>query len=204
MINFKDELNNIFMKQNIASKYFLDKLNILDEADRNSPQYQDPLYFPFYYYLSKFISPKSICQIGADLGLSLCCFLQGASSANKILGFQFDDDKFYSSRFFTSNIRKINKKIIIDFYLGNIYDKEFQDAFNFRWDLIFINQKLRGEMTREIFDFIWMNLNDDGYLVVDHLNDNESIKNHFINFSKIQNREFVEFNTRYGIGIIKK
>ena len=204
MIEFKDDLNIDFNKKNIASKYFLDKLNLVEENDRSSPQYQDPLNFPFYYYLSKYINPDSICQIGVDLALPLCCFLQGSKSVKKILGFQFEDENFYSFRIASSNIKKINKKINFDFYLGKLIDIDFQEKFNYKWDVIFINQKLKGELIKETFEFVWPNLKSDGFMIVDFINDNKLIKNHFLNFSKIQNREYVEFNTRYGVGIIKK
>jgi hypothetical protein len=204
MIEFKEKLDADLNKQNIASRHLLDKFNLIEENDRNSPQYQDPLYFPFYYYLAKRISPESVCQIGVDLGFTLCCFLQGSTSVKKILGFQFDNDNFYSFRIANSNIKKINKKINVDFYLGQLLDPEFQNKFNYKWDLIFINQKLKGELIKETFEFVWSNLKSEGYMIVDFINYDKSIKNHLLNFSKVQNRDTVEFSTRYGIGIIKK
>ena len=200
---FKKELNEKVNRQYVSSRILLDRLRLIDEDSRKSGQYQDPLYLPFYFHLNKFINPKSIAQIGLNLGLETCCFLQGNSSVERVFGFQKNNDNFYSERLALSNIRSVNKKIKIDYYCGKIYDNEFVQKIS-SCDLIIINEKSNFDEIKNVIDISWQNLNLDGYLLVDYLYYDKKIEKIFLDFCKVQKRPNNVFNTRYGIGIICK
>jgi predicted O-methyltransferase YrrM len=207
-MNLKDLKSDIEKKmrlQTISSNILLSKCRLIDEISRKSGQYQDPSYLPLYYHLSKFIHPKSIMQIGLYLGLPLCCFLQGAKDVERILCFQHKEEKFYSGNLAFSNIRDILKKIKPMYHYGSIFDNEFQKYASLGWDLLFINQEnTDNDEMNNILDICWNNANLDSFIVVDRVKSDDSIKKSFENFCKINNREPIIINTRYGTGIIQK
>jgi hypothetical protein len=200
---FKKELNEKVNRQYVSSRILLDKLCLVDEDSRKSGQYQDPLYLPFYFHLNKFIKPKNIAQIGLNLGLETCCFLQGNDSVERVFGFQKNNDAFYSERLALSNIKSISKKIKIDYYYGQIYDDEFIKKISSCY-LIMINEKTNFDEIKNVIDISWQNLNLDGHLLMDYLHYDKKIEKIFLDFCKVQNRPSNIFNTRYGIGIICK
>ena len=55
---------------------------LLDESSRNSGEYQDFNYLPFYYHLGKQLTPKVVYQIGAKLGLVGACFLRSCKTVS--------------------------------------------------------------------------------------------------------------------------
>lgn len=193
------------LKNQLPSKYLLDKLRVFDEVSRKSSQYQDPNYFPFYYHLSKFVSPKSLLQIGLDLGLHSCCFLKGNTSVENFLGFQKKSNIFYSSKLAFHNLKDVSKKIQIDYYYGDILDDDFQFKLNkINWDLVFVNEKIENEEIRKILDVVWNNMSLDGCLVIDYITYSKNIKDLFVSFCKANNRDYVILPTRYGTGITIK
>lgn len=203
MINFSKDLDKKIKSQIISSKVLLDKLRLVDELSRKSGPYQDPMYLPFYFHLSKFITPKSILQIGFNLGLEICCFLQGCKSVEHFFAFQKDEGKFYSERIAFSNIKDISKKIKTDFYYGSILDDKFLSKLN-NFDLILITEKNDFDKIMDALNICWNKLNFNGYLVVDYLDYNKKIRKIFLDFCKINNRQGETFKTRYGVGILRK
>lgn len=202
-LSFEPELSRKIKNQLISSKILLDKLRLVDEDSRKSSQYQDPTYLPFYFHLAKFINPRSILQIGLNLGLEICCFLQGNKDVDSFFGFQNSDDDFYSERLALSNIKDITKKINLDYYYGKTHDSKFlQKTKNF--DLIIITEKTKFDEIRESIEICWDKLNIDGYLVMDYLNYDKKINGIFSDFCKSKNRDQSIFKTRYGIGIVRK
>lgn len=202
-VPFEAELNKKLSIQLVSSRILLDKLRLFDENSRKTSQYQDPSYLPFYFYLSKFINPNSILQIGINLGLEICCFLQGNKKVNKYFGFQNSSEEYYSERLALSNIKDISKKIEIQYYYGKIYDKKFLEK-NDKFDLVFINEKSNFDQIKDCFSVCWDKLNLNGFLVVDYLNYDKKINKNFIDFCKSKNRKESLFKTRYGVGIIQR
>ncbi len=202
-VSFQSELSNKIRNQLISSRVLLDKLRLFDENSRKSSQYQDPNYLPFYFYLSKCVSANSILQIGLNLGLEICCFLQGNKNVSSFFGFQTQTEQFYSERLAFSNIKDINKKINLDYYYGRIYDEEFNKKAN-NFDLILISENSNFDKIKDCFLICWEKLNSNGFLVVDYLNyDKKNYKN-FIDFCKSVNRKESVFKTRYGVGIVQR
>lgn len=203
LTQFSTELDKKLKSQIISSRILLDKLRLMDDSSRKSGQYQDPMYLPFYFHLSKFSTPKSILQIGLNLGLEICCYLQGNKNVDDFFAFQNSNGDFFSERLAFSNIRDISKKIKINYYYGKIFDKKFLDSLS-KVDLAIINEKSNFDQIKDSLSVCWDYLNLDGLLVLDYLNYDKKIKKMFLDFCKVQNREGVIFDTRYGTGIIQR
>lgn len=202
MKDFKKLLEDDLNKQYVSPKILLSKLRLIEEESRKSPQYQDHFYLPFYYHLGKYIEPKKILQIGLNLGLEICCFLQSNNSTEDFYGFQNKDNNFYSERIAISNI-KSTKKIKINYYYGQIYDQKFLDDLN-NFDMVIINEKSNFDQINDTLDICWKYLNLDGVLVFDNVNYDKKINKIFFDFCKSQNREGQTYKTRYGTGIVQK
>lgn len=203
-MKFSSDLKSKLKNQFISSRVLLDKLRLVDEQSRKSSQYQDPTYLPFYFYLSKFISPKRVLQVGFNLGLEICCFLQGNKDVEYFLGFQDrKEDVYYSERLALSNIKTINNKLATNFYYGKIYDESFINNIQ-NFDLVLINEKSNFDQIKDSLTIFWDKLNLDGYLVLDYLNYNKKINKIFIDFCKSKNKEGSIFRTRYGVGMLQK
>lgn len=207
MIKLNDLENLLIekLKNQLPSRSLLDRLRVFDELSRKSSQYQDPNYFPFYYYLSKFISPKSLLQIGLNLGLHSCCFLKGNNSVENFLGFQNKSNIFYNNKLALHNLKDVSKKINIDYYYGDILDDQFHIKLNkINWDLVFINEQIENEEIRKILDVVWNSMSLDGCLVIDYVTYSKNIKELFVGFCKSNNRDYILLPTRYGTGIVMK
>ena len=53
-------------------------------------------------------------------------------------------------------------------------------------------------------DYIYMNLNKNSYFVMDYINKSEKNKEIFFNIANGYKKEYKVFDTRNGIGVIKK
>lgn len=199
------EINSKLRTQLVTPRVLLDKLRLIDDDSRRSSQYQDPNYLPFYYYLSKFIQPKSVFHLGLNLGLPLCCFLSGCSSAERVFCFQRKSKQFYSPRLALSNIRDVKgRKFPLDYHFGEMVDREMEEKMRPGFDLVMITEKTNGDQTSEALDVCWDRLHLDGFLVLDHAGSNLDIGRIFHSFCKSKNRPFVSFSTRYGTCLVQK
>lgn len=198
-------LNEKIRTQHITSRVLLDRLRLIDEQSRHSSQYQDPNYLPFYYHLSKFIHPKKILNVGLDLGLPLCCFLQGSLSAESVTCFQSLTDRFYSPRLAVSNIRDVKgRKFPIEFYHGSMLDQKMQQILSGGFDFILITENCDPDKMKDILEVCWQKISLDGYLVLDRTDSNKSFGDIFRDMCKSNNRDCQSINTRYGSFIVQK
>lgn len=199
------QLNTKLKNQPISSKVLLDRLRLLDENSRRTSQYQDSTYLPFYYYLSCLVSPKSIFNVGLNLGLPICCFLTGNKKIERILGFQKKDDHFYSPRIAFSNIKDVKPSgLKLDYYFGSILDKELEIKLSLGFDFVIISSKIEADEFNNVLNISWDHLSLDGFLVTDYINSDSKTGNVFKNFCKSKNLDYLIFNTRYGNGIVRK
>jgi len=197
----EDKLKN----QLITSRVLLDRLRLIDESSRKSSPYQDPKYLPFYYYLAKAMEASSVLHIGFDLGLPLCCFLQGSASTGRTLGFQRRDKAFYSPRLALSNIKDIKgRKFESECYHGGVLDPEFHARLSRGFDLIMITERLNSDQLSETLDVCWNYISMDGFLVLDHAKADKFMGEVLSSFCKAKNRPLVFFDTRYGAGLTQK
>ena len=182
----------------------LDKLRMMDDDSRKSPQYQDPNYLPFYYHLSKHLKPKTILQVGFNLGLPLCCFLQGCSSVTMAVGFQFESVDFYSRRLGVSNIKDIKgRSFPFAFHLGRITDEPFVRMISQGIDLVIVAEKVGLDLS-DVLEVCWQNLNLDGFIVLDKASPESAEGVLFSDFCRSKNRDFIFFGTRYGTALAMK
>ena len=170
---------------------------MLDDASRRTGQYQDPRYLPFYYYLSKRVSPKSLLHVGLDLGLPSCCFLMGCESVERLVAFQMDKNAFYSPRIALSNIRDVRRRLSVEYHHGRMIDREMESKMSGGFDMVLITSKMNDDELNETLDVCWNHLNLDGIMVADHAGTPKA-GGLFSAFCKAKNRPVVKFDTRYG------
>lgn len=199
--DIKFKIEESIKKGLVSSRILLDRLRVIEESSRKSGAYQDPSYFPFYYHLGKFVSPKSITNIGFRLALHTCCFLKSCKSVVQINAFERRQNEFYSPKLALANIKDINKKIKVNFHYGKIIDFVYMKN---KVDMVLFNEQINQDKMQESFELMWELVNFDGLYVVDYIDSNENVKNAFESFCKIINREPVYIKTRYGIGIVQK
>jgi predicted O-methyltransferase YrrM len=196
----KDKLK----RQAMSSRVLLDRLRLVDEHSRSTSQYQDPNYLPFYYYLSRFVSPRSMLHVGLDLALPSCCFLSGCSSVERLLCFQRREKTFYSPRIAMSNLRDAKPSLSVDYYYGGINDLEMEHKMREGFDMAVITSKMNNDDMSDCLEICWRSLRLDGILVVDHTRSVRQIGELFEAFCKVQNRPCIFFDTRYGTGATQK
>ena len=173
----KVEIEKDIQKGLVGSKILLSGSVCPDINSTNSFEFQDKRYLPFYYHLGKHIKPEKVLQVNPKLGLVASCFLKSCNSVNKwdVLG-DFD-------RFIYSNL---SKKVELSFL------KETKDLY----DLCLIT----GDFSREQLSLVWPLIKSEGFLVVDYIKDNDV----FQEFVGTQSRDLSYFDTRYGVGLVKK
>lgn len=191
--------------QHISPRVLLDRLRTMDDQSRRSGQYQDPNHLPFYYYLSKFMSPKDILNVGLDLALPVCCFLRGSESVSSLACMQRKTGNFYSPRLALSNIRDTKgRKFPVSFHHGSILDPEMQEMMSGGFDFVMITDRMESDGMGEILECCWKKLRLDGFMLVDRVDSEKDTGDLFRSFCKSSNRAHVVFSTRYGTGFVQK
>ena len=192
----------------MSPQNLLSGTKLLDESSRNAGDYQDFNYLPFYYHLGKQLTPKVVYQIGAKLGLVGACFLRTCKTVEQWLA--MDKDRDLAARLIESNL-KLHTKYCDNTmpggpigYMGlsdgmlemtTPYTREFPG-----FDVGFLTENFGTERNLKYLNFLWKHLVPEGLLVVDYINSDDV----FHGFCRVNNREPVIFNTRYGVGIIQR
>jgi hypothetical protein len=182
----------------------LDRLRLLDDGSRLTGQYQDPRYLPFYYYLSKHTSPRSLLHVGLDLALPSCCFLLGCDSVERFLGFQMEKKSFYSPRIALSNLRDTRRSLPMEYHYGKIIDRDMESKMSSGFDMVLITSKMNDDEMNEVLEVCWNHMNLDGVMVVDHAVSIPRVGDLFGAFCRSRNRPVVSFDTRYGNALTQK
>jgi predicted O-methyltransferase YrrM len=204
ILKIKPIIEEKLKKSLIPARILLDKFRLIEESSRKTSAYTDPLYVPFYFYMGRLVEAKNVVEIGFRLGLLSGCFLKGCQTAKSFLGFQEESEEFYSARLAKANIRD-NFKGEFDFYYGQISDPNFLTKLEGRgWDVIIINEEKNYDEHRSYLDIMWEYLNNDGLIIMDYLDNEKHIKQAYLDFCKIKNRDPIIFKTRYGTGMIQK
>lgn len=168
---------------------------LLEESSRNAGDYQDFNYLPFYYHLGKQLTPKFVFQIGSKLGLIGCCFLKGCKTVES--WYVLDENKDAPKNIIASNLRSYSP-ISKGIFAGE--DIDFVLTKSGRIDLGLLTENFGTERNLKYLNFLWKHLVPEGLLVVDYINSDDV----FHEFCRVNNREPVIFNTRYGVGIIQR
>lgn len=200
--DLKQELEQKLKKQLIPSSVLLSNFVLFDDKARKSSIYQDPIHFPFYYYLGQLLDCKNLLEIGSDLGFCSSLFLKGNQKVEKLQLFQEKTDDFYSFNICIKNIKKNYKKALQEYY-GNLDVNFFETLLNDSFDVILLNKTFNYEKMKSVLDYLWTKLSLNGILVVDNLSD-EIVLKAFVDFAKIKNRSYIDIKTRYKIGLIRK
>lgn len=202
---FKKEIDYLLEKQSISGRYILDRFSLINEISRKSPAYLDPKYAPFYYYLGKCINPKTMMEIGFDLGLLSSSFLISCKTVENFFGFKEKTQKnFFSNRIGITNIKKYHKKEK-EFFYGEIFEKDFEDKLkNKKWDLIIINEEKDYDKQLQYIETVWPHIDVNGMLVIEYIETHKPSKEAFKSFVENKEAKNLKFNTRYGTGILFK
>ena len=179
----------------------MSRFRLLDDKSRSTLAFYNPRYIPFYYYLGKYIQPKTLLHIGFGIGIESGVFLLSCPTVEKFFAIQDPMGDFYSSRIGERNVSDKYKKEF-ECYVGNIESaSKIKDN---EWDLQLITETMSYDKHRQYFDIAWDNLVYNGLMVVDNLIYHEPIKQAFVDFCTIVNREPIMIDTRNGVGIVKK
>ena len=196
------KLNADLLSKKVSGRILLDRFRVIDEDSRKTAPYLSDNYATTYYHLGKYIEPKSVVEIGFDLGLLSACFLTSCKSVENFLGFKEASKDFASIRLGKKNIRLVFKKDA-DYYIGKLYDKEFDEKINLH-ELIILNIEQNYDKHLEYLDFMWEHLKEHGIIVAEYINRHTPAKEAFIAFCESKNREYIQIPTRYGTGICQK
>jgi hypothetical protein len=194
-----------FQNSYIPSFSLLAQAKMLDAASRDTPAFNDTRYFPFYYHLGVELGylgdlplrPKRVCQIGSKLGLIGACFMKGCDSVEEWSAME-SYDEYPPASLIRSNLR-LNGKAKVDFMMLN------ETLMKQEWpmDLAMLTEKYESDKVSEYLEFFWKRLSPEGLLVVDYIED-DAVREPFKSFCRVKNREPEVFDTRYGVGIIKR
>jgi hypothetical protein len=182
-------------KGSITTDVIIPNVKLLNFSSKNSPEFNDFNYLPFYYHLGNYLKPKKVIQIGSKLGLVGACFLKSCKTVEE---WTIYEDFNQNYRFVDSNLRLNGCKNIL---FKNIKKDEVENNKN--TDIAFLSEKFDNEKTVIFLEFLWNSLKNDSYLIVDYIKDDQ-ISEIFQNFYFIKNRKPILFNTRYGLGILKR
>ena len=197
-------INSDLKGQLISSRVLMNNFRFINELSRKTPAYSDPLFVPFYYYLGKYIKPKTVLEMGFRLGLFSGSFFKSCSTVDHFFGFQSKPEGFYSPRMARANIKQ-SYRGSIDFYMGTVLDDVFVEKLSSKsWDLVIINEEENYDTHRTYLDYIWENVSHEGLVVMDYVNSHKPAGDALIDFCKGNNRDPIFFKTRYGVGVVKK
>lgn len=175
---------------------------VANPTARESFQYNDTTYLPFYYHLGKYVNAKNLLIMGVETGILAACFLKNCK-VNNILAFQEKTKEYYSPRIVSSNIFKQNKNNL-DIYYGDALDEEFQNKIvKEEWDCTLINLDLNYDKLRNYYDIAWNNLKLDGIMVIESNVSNYS-KKATEDFLSVIQKDYIKFKTRYETVVVEK
>jgi hypothetical protein len=185
----------------MESNILLGQAKLLDNSSRDTPAFNDPHYFPFYYHLGTQCSPKNVLQIGAKLGLIGSCFMQSCKTVEMWVAMD-DYDVHPPANLIRSNLRMFSEASIKFMLLDQSILNPEHDHY-YKADMGFLTEKYDSERTMKCLDFFWKCLRTEGPLVVDYIHD-EAVGKAFHEFCRVRNREPICFETRYGLGIVTR
>lgn len=192
------------VSKKISGKYLLDRFCVIDDDSRKSAAYLDPRYAPTYYHLGKYIEPISMLEIGFDLGLLSASFMISCKSVENFVGFKQVSEEYVPLRLGKRNVKSVFKKQA-DFYVGNIYDNQFDQIFSsIFFDLVILNIEESYDKHLEYLDFIWPQLTDNGLIIAEYIERHTPSRDAFFAFCESKNRTPISLKTRYGTGILEK
>jgi predicted O-methyltransferase YrrM len=197
----KTHLEEDLGKRLIRPPALLSRFRVMDEASRLAPAYVDDANFPFYYHLGKYLQPTTMFEWGFELGFRSACFLQSCSTATYLHACENAKKEYFAGRLACKNLRDVYKK---DFKFEIIPVNNVLEALDSTFDLAFINDDLNYDEYRNVFDAVFEHMRLNGIVVVGKVLSNSVCGDAFSAFCKIQHREPMIIETRYGTGIVQR
>lgn len=185
----------------LSPRTLLSRMSVVDSPTRTATAYQDPNYLPFYFHLGRVVEPSRVFCVGLDLGLQVCCLLQGCRNPKGVFCVQPTPDGFYSPRIAMSNIRTTtSRRFPASIHIGGLNDDAVQNVRGEKFDLAMIVSPMPVDSMMDSIDFCWSVLKYDGLLVVDMLDDRKAGLI-FSDFCRSRGLDSQSIKTRYGTGI---
>lgn len=197
------DINKLLEKTVLTPKLLLSKLKV--GINQSYGILSDPTYLPFYYYLGTLLpETKNLIEIGFDLGLPSCSFMNGAKNVNTFLAFRKKDKQFYTKRLGVANVHNTLKKKFSLWEGGESDPELIKMVLTCSWDCVLIADQTNNEKTQKAYlDLVWSQISNGGIVVVDFLK-TEEINRAYLSFCKTHNREPFTLNTFRGTGLIQK
>lgn len=198
-------------KGHITSNILLGQAKLLDGSSRNTPAFNDPRYFPFYYYLGQVTRPKKVEQIGVKLGLIAACFMQGCPEPVEWQGMEtmLDGNRppmniinSNMKMFYKAKLTTEHQTLAFCVHPNNLM-LETEHSKEHRFDMGLLTDKYEPEHTKIMLEYFWKHLAPEGLLVVDYIQD-DATGEVFREFCRVKNREPQLFETRYGVGMVTR
>jgi len=200
-----DQVNADLKKSRVSTYFLSSRLTYTPESIRSKIGFSDPKYYPLYYHLGKYISPKNVLDLSFEAGVASGCFLISNNTTESFLGFQKQKNDHYTPTFGRNNIKAVGKTFHqADVYVGNLEDEEFINKLDKKWDLVIINKDIGYDEVLTEMKFIWKYISDGGHLILDFCNSDKGVDRALPDFARIMNREYLQFKSKYKAAIIKK
>lgn len=185
------------LDRGIPSHVLLAKARFLNSESRESPEITDPRNLPFYYFLGLQSKARSVVQIGAQLGLPAYCFLQGSKHPERWV--VLDEGEVVYARTVLANVRH-HLRGEAEYWVGGSEALRHKICSN-RWDMVLVTG--RDLNIKNYLNDLWGHLFDEGLLVVDYISF-DPVGKVFHEFCRVKNREPITFETRNGVGLVKR
>lgn len=182
-------------EKDISTEVILPSIKVLNTLSKQSPEFLDPKYIPFYYRLGLELKCKTAIQIGSKLGLIACSFLKGCKSVES---WYFFDENKPATNIIESNL-KMNH---CDNCFFN-FPIDLNKQINFLADIAFLSQPYDSNISLNYMKFLWDRIKPNSFLIVDYVFQTE-VQKTFEDFCSIKNKIPKIIKTRYGVGIILK
>lgn len=189
-------LKHNFENKNISTNVIIPNIKTINNLSKNSPAFTDPKYLPFYYRLGCEIKPKSVIQIGSNMGLVGACFLKGCDTVENWTCIDINNN--HTNIIKSNLLKKYYLSIKNLFIIDDIKKIELKE----KYDLAFLTENL-DHIFYDCLMYLWDNTKSNGVLVVDFIFE-KNIDEIFKNFCEVKNLNPFLFNTRYGTGILVK
>lgn len=182
-------------EKDISTEVILPSIKVLNVSSKQSPEFLDPKYIPFYYRLGLELKCKIAIQVGSKLGLIASSFLKGCKSIEE---WHFFDEIKPPINIIESNI-KMSGCYKSDFN----FPVDLNKKINFLADIAFLSQPYDSNSSLSYMKFLWDRIKSNSFLIVDYVFQPD-VKKSFEDFCSIKNRNPKIIKTRYGVGIISK
>lgn len=199
-------INDHIKRSLLPAQILTSKFPYTTSSSRLRSYFNDPSYFPTYYYLGRVLNPKNILDVNLGNAIPLACVIAGSDAAENVAGFQHlsEDDTYYSVRMAKHNLRRVYKGSV-GLHAGYFGDKDFDILINLqKWDMIILNCEITYDEYLTYLRILWRNLADGGNFIVDRINYHKPAGKACVDFCLSLNISFNKVASKYGMALISK